>query len=79
MEYQSSKFSPSKVLEIDLGNMGLVLPTYLQKWTTSRLRKGANILTAEGVDVKTEKEVVGMSAKGKQVVIELQNTECKST
>ncbi|KAG0276230.1 Apoptosis-inducing factor 1, mitochondrial, partial [Linnemannia gamsii] len=50
------------------GNMGLVFPRYLSKWTTSQVEQ-------EGVDVKANSRVASTKAVGEQVELTLENGE----
>ena len=47
----------AKIVQVfpEKGNIGLVLPTFLSKWTTGRLIK-------EGIDVRPDSQVTGLSA-----------------
>ncbi|KAK3840150.1 MAG: apoptosis-inducing factor, mitochondrion-associated, C-term-domain-containing protein [Linnemannia elongata] len=50
------------------GNMGLVFPRYLSKWTTSQVEQ-------EGVNVKPNSRVASTKAVGEQVELTLENGE----
>jgi NADPH-dependent 2,4-dienoyl-CoA reductase/sulfur reductase-like enzyme len=63
-----------KVTQIfpEKGNMSLILPSYLSKWTTSQVKK-------TGVDVKSSSLVVGLDSRGEKVEIAVKNDDLHET
>ncbi|KAI8907260.1 hypothetical protein EDD86DRAFT_192514 [Gorgonomyces haynaldii] len=50
------------------GNMSLIMPTYLSKWTMSRVQK-------EGVQVKSDSEVLGVTTAEDKLVLQLNDDQ----